>query len=372
MKKIIKMLSAGILVLSLSACSLQNKVDKEIQLPIYETEKKINTVEVKKMNLEESIKTAASLGYATSDSLSAPVRGNLKTLDAVPYQQYKEGDLLASFDSSELDYEYRMQSILTEAAEETYRNQGTETARLEYEYQKSLLEEIEYRIDQYNIYAPYDCIITGTAHPELGAQMEAGDYICSVAPESDVFLYVAYEEEKEGNNSPYKLGAKIGVTITGKDYEATVVGLPESCSYDHPLKYMSNSPDPRAYSKENLGLWEGDYKTEGLAFGNPNSGSPSADSDRNVIIKFKAEDLTRLLEESPSDIRAGWATITVTTKKYSNVLALPQNAVTTRDASYVYLYENDQRLQTPVTIGDTVNGYTIILAGLCEGDLVTY
>lgn len=371
MKKFIKILSAGILILCLSACSMQNKVDKEIQLPIYETEKKINTVEVKVMNLEERVKSAATLAYATSDSLSAPVKGNLMTLNAVPYQKYRQGDIIAAFDSSELDYEYRMQSILTEAARETYQNQGTEAARLEYEYQNSLLKEIEYRKDQYVVYAPYDCIVSDAAPLEVGVQMEAGNYICSVAPENDVFLYVRYEKEKE-NTSPYKLGAKVSVTLTGNTYAATVVGIPESYSYNHPLKYMSYSNDAAPSFKESLGLWSGDYKTENMIFGDPNGGSTAANADSSVIIKFEPDDLTKLLEEDPSAVRAGWGTIEITTKKYSNVLALPQNAVTTRDVSYVYLYENGQRLQTPVTIGDTVNGYTIILAGLCEGDLVTY
>ena len=51
MKHTFKALTAGLLILSLSACSLQDKVDREIQLPIYEPTQKVNKTAVSVMNL---------------------------------------------------------------------------------------------------------------------------------------------------------------------------------------------------------------------------------------------------------------------------------------------------------------------------------
>lgn len=405
MKYVFKALTAGVLLLSLTSCSLQDKVDREIQLPIYETDKKVNTAAVSVMDLEESVKTAAALGYATADSLTVPVKSNLVTYNAVAYQAYKQGDLIAAFDSSELDYEYKKQSIYTEAAMETYLQQGTESAKLEYEYQKALLDQVEYRRDCYNVYAPFDCIVTDAAGLTVGQEMEPGEYICAVAPANDIFVYIGYSPEKD-KSTPFKLGAKVTVTLTGKTYDASVISMPKSNCYNHPLKYSSyassgggeqNAPTEQSeeqppeavnlfaevapsdfsdagfsYSKNQLGLASKDYFIKNTIFGNPNGGPTSADSSRNIIIGFEPQVLAELLEETPNAVRAGWATVGVVTKKYCNVLALPEKAVTVKDTSYVYLYKDGQRIQTPVTVGDTVNGYTIILEGLREGDEVAY
>lgn len=372
MKKFVKAFTAGVLALCLSACSLQDKVDQEIQIPIYETNTTVKTVKASLMDLEESTKTAASIGYATADALRTSVKGNLVTYKASSYKTYKEGDVLAAFDSSDLDYDHKKQSIYTQAALEAYQQSGTEAARLEYEYQNALLQEIEYQMDQYVIYAPYDCIVTDAVSFTTGAEVEAGTYVCSVAPVNDIFVYIGYDSSKD-KNTPFKLGTKVTVTLAGEPHEGRVVSTPDSKTYNHPLKYMSDfSLSSSDYSVENLGLAGGDYKLVNTGFGGSNGSSVAADSNTNIFIGFEPEVLAALLEETPNAVKAGWATVHIVTKRYSNVLVLPKNAVTVKDSSYVYLYENGQRIQTPVTVGDTINGYTIILQGLREGDEVAY
>lgn len=397
MKKFFKALTAGMLAVCLSACSSQSKVDKEIQLPIYETEVKVKTAAASVMDLEESTKVAAAIGYATADSLSTAVKGNLIAYNAVAYQSYKQGDVIAAIDSSDMDYEYRRQSIYTEAAREEYERLGTERARLEYEYQKALLDEVEYRRDQYVIYAPYDCIVTDASSLTVGEELNKGAYICSVAPEGDIFVYIDYNPDRD-KSTPFKLGTKVSITLTGSAYEGTVVSMPKSNAYDHPLRFMSNSSafdnsansesnlellslgnsqagikvGNSAYSASKLGLSAGNYQTQNTIFGNPYGGPTSANSSSNIIIGFEPEVLKKLLEETPNAVKAGWATVHIVTKKYCGVLVLPQNAVTVKDTSYVYLYKDGQRIQTPVTVGDTIGGYTVILAGLHEGDEVAY
>ena len=383
MKNFVKALAAGILVLSLSACSMQDKVDKEIQLPIYENNVKVNTVKAEIRDLEESEKVAAAIGYATADTLTTSVKGNLITFNASPYQFYKEGEVIAAIDSSDMEYEYKKQSIYTEAAREEYKRLGTEAARLEYEYQKALLDEVEYRRDQYVVYAPYDCIVTDVPTRTVGEELEAGSYICSVAPEGDVFVYIGYNPSRD-QTTPFKLGAKVGVTLTGQTYEGTVVSMPKSGAYDHPLRYTADpvvsertgfviSDNTQSdHSVKELGLASDNYHIQNTIFGNPQGGPTAADSSNNIMIRFEPDVLKSLLEETPNAVKAGWATVTVVTKKYSGALVLPTNAVTIKDTAYVYLYHEGQRIQTPVAVGDTVGGYTVILAGLREGDEVAY
>lgn len=383
MKNFVKALTAGILAVSLSACSARDKVDKEIQLPIYENTVKINTVKAEIRDLEASEKVAAAIGYATADALTTSVKGNLITFNASAYQFYRQGEVIAAVDSSDMEYEYKRQSIYTEAAREEYQRLGTEAARLEYEYQQALLDEVEYRRDQYVVYAPYDCIVTDVPTRTVGEELEAGTYICSVAPEEDVFVYVGYNPSKD-KTTPFKLGTKVGVTLTGKAYEGTVVSMPKSGAYDHPLRYTADSVVSERtgfvisdsaqsdHSVKELGLASDNYHLQNTIFGNPQGGPTAADSSYNIMIRFEPDVLKELLEETPNAVKAGWATVNVVTKRYSGVLVLPENAVTVKDTSYVYLYHDGQRIQTPVTVGETVGGYTVILAGLREGDEVAY
>lgn len=377
-----KRLTAAVLLLALTACSAQNKADKEIKLPIYENQVKVKTVAAAKTDLEESITTAAGLGYAMADYLRCITGGNLITYNAKTYKEFKKGEVIAVFDSSSLDYDYRRQNILTQAAYDTYAQQKTEKSRLEYEYQKSLLDEIEYQKDQYTIYAPYDCIISSAARLTVGEELSAGDFVCTVAPVDEIYVYIGYDPEKTSDSTPFHLGGKVNVKLTGKTYEATVVSVPKSTNYKFPFQYESQQLSSNTqYEPQSLGLApekisSDSFSNKGYTVLNtligdrPEGGSPTADSSKNIFIKFSPEVLQQVLEETPNAVSAGWATVTVVTKSLKNVLALPKDAVTSRGGSYVYLYKDGQRIQTPVLTGETINGYTVILAGLSEGDTV--
>lgn len=361
MKKGIKILAAVLAAAGLTACSPGNGAGSEIKAPIYGSDEKNNfkTAEVKLMDLEEGENAAAALGYACSDALSVAHGGNLISLEAEKFQELKAGDIIAVVDSSELDYDLRRQSIMTDSAYEIYLSEGTETARLNYEYEKALLDEIQYKVDSYTLKAPYDCVITDISRITVGSEIEEGAYICSVAPVGDIFAYIGVDPK---NDIPFKLGTKVNVTLTGKAYEATVISVPDSNSYRFELQYASQAVP--AINSQDF------YVKSDMIFADPYGGPTSADSKRNVIIGFEPDVLAELLEETPNAVKAGWATVNVITRKRCNVLAVPSNAVIQRENAYVVLYKDGQRLQTPVTVGETINGYTIIVDGVREGEVV--
>ncbi|MBD5105350.1 MAG: HlyD family efflux transporter periplasmic adaptor subunit [Ruminococcaceae bacterium] len=342
--------AASLLSLSLTSCSAVSQTEGEIDIPIYEGSQNedYTTVEVTRMDLSSGEKIGAFIGYTFSDALSAAASGNLVSYNLSKYQELKEGDVIAVIDSSALDYAYRRQDIMTQAAYERYLSSGTEAARLEYEYEKSVLDAVQYQIDCYTIRAPYDCVISDAANLTEGQEIEEGTYICSVAHPDEICVYLS-ESVKKGEESKFKLGAKVSVNLTGNDYEGTVISVPESGAYKFDLKY----------TKENM------------FFEAPKSGPVAADSSKNVIIGFEPEVLTALLEDTPNAVVAGWATVNVTTRKMNNVLAVPMGAVSRRENAYVYIVNNGQRIQTPVVTGGTINGYTIITAGLSEGDIIS-
>ena len=352
MKSSFKAIIAASLAMTLVGCSAAEDTSGEIQIPIYGAEESFETVEAKYMDLEETQSVGASIGYALSDALSAPKNANLISVNVHQYQEVSEGDVIAVFDSSALNYTYLAQEIVAQSAYEAYRASGSEADRITWEYEQKRLEAVQYEIDSYTVKAPYDGIITDVAMLTEGEEMEEGTYLCSVAHTEDIYVYINVDPKSEVL-SPFQLGSKVNVTLTGSTFEGTVVSYPKSTSY----KYGDS------YVLQDLG-WGG--------FGGGSiAGTPtSADSDKYVIIGFEPDVLAALLEETPNAASAGWATAVVTVRKMNNVLCVPANAVTSRENTYVYLYENGQKLRLPIDAGPTINGYTVVLSGLKAGDQV--
>ena len=358
MKKITKTAIASALALTLTACSSQGSLDNEIQIPIYQPEQLFSTTTVQRMDLAGTQTVAGSIGYALSDALSTAHDGNLISINVNQYQELKEGDVIAVIDSSALDYTYLEQKIMTESAYNQYLATGSEVDRLTYEYQKSVLDAIQYEIDSYTITAPYDCVVSDVSRINPGEELSQGTYICSVAHPEDIYVYVGVDPD---SNSPFQLGSKVKVTLTGSTYEGTVVSFPKSTSYKYGREYvLQNNND---YVLQNMG-WGG-WNDDGTS---GNSGA--ANASKNAIIGFAPDVLDAMLTETPNAVVAGWATLTVTTERINNVLCVPSSAVKIRDASYVYLYKNGQKLQIPVQTGSSINGYTVIISGLKEGDTI--
>lgn len=69
-------------------------------------------------------------------------------------------------------------------------------------------------------------------------------------------------------------------------------------------------------------------------------------------------------------LSAGWATVYLTTEK-KNVLAVPDAAVKTSGmTSSVTLLDGGERYRFSVTVGRSLGGYTEIIDGIAEGDVV--
>jgi len=76
---------------------------------------------------------------------------------------------------------------------------------------------------------------------------------------------------------------------------------------------------------------------------------------------------------SPAGLHDGSvATIEIIYQQLTGVLTVPSTAVHTESgSSVVYKSVNGSQVSTPVQVGDTVDGYTVITSGLSEGDEVT-
>lgn len=327
---------------SLSGCSSESATGGEIKIPIYNTEVSYKTQEVKRMDLVQSETSGASIGYVFAENQYSPVSANLVSIEATLFQNVKKGDVIARFDSSALDYEYLEKEIKLSAAKDAYNASPTESNKLAYELAKAEFDEVEYKVSCYTLTAPYDGVITSIARPDEGSEISKGTFIYSIGKPDEIYVYFY------GDDSKFQLGQTIQVKFTGEYHPATVLSVPSKSGSDSQQQW-----------------WGGGNDRNKDVSASPNSISTSS----NVVVGFTAEELAKIIEETPNAVTAGWATINYVSAQANGVVAVPSKAVKLFSGSYyVYQYENGQKLQTPVEVGQTINGYSIILSGLHEGD----
>lgn len=320
-------------VLSLSACTQQAKIDAEIKLPVLDSNSgdSFNRAVVTMTDIEQTKNVGGNIGYVYADNLYTTFESNIIEYVAERGQALKEGDVIAVFDSSSLDYEYTSQKILADDAYAKYQASGSEKARLEYEIQAKQLEYIQYKIDQFTIKAPYDCIVTSTESFVAGSVVEYGTKVCTVAKEDEIYLYTG------DNTNLFNVGMAVEAKFgTNDTYKGHVVMVPGGGSGG---------------------------KTE----------RGSININNCVTIELDEGELERLTSEVDNVISAGWATIVVPTVQKYNVLTLPEEAVATFSGStYCSILNNGMQVRVPVEVVDVYDGLAVIKSGLSEGDEVVY
>lgn len=315
-------LITGILSLTLAGCKGSSAAE-EIRLPIYgEAEVNFEVATAQIMDISETQSMGAVIGYPNPDVLYYPAASQIVSYSAIKGKSVAEGDILAEINSADLDYEINNQQTVVNAA--YGRASSSETARLTYEIEKYTLDMLLAEKERYIIRAPYDGIITDTNRGNVGDEVEAGDVCCTIAPEDRVEVYI-----DGGDASKLRFGQQVKVRIDGTDYAAEVVQAPDVAP-----------------------------------------ASASNNAARRAVFRLEDGVMDRLREENEMAIAAGWATIFATTER-KNVLAVPDAAVKTSGSfSYVTMVDGEERYRLNVTVGQSLGGYTEILNGIAEGDLV--
>lgn len=325
-KRFFAALAAAGLV-TLSGCGTDEAVKAEIKIPILENgAEEYQTAQVERRDISQTATVAGKIGYIYADELLTDFSANIIEYRAERGQALKEGDVIAVFDSSSVDYDCTSAKILADNAYASYQATGSEAARLEYEIRQKEYELALYQKDLFTIRAPYDCIVTSTASFETGAVVEAGERVCTVAREGEI--YVTTDESKDNFRTGMAVSVKFG---SSGEYKARVVMTPDGSSGKR---------------------------------GSVNS---------QVVMAFEEGELERALSEVDNLISAGWATIVVSTAEKYDVLTLPSEAVKSFSGSdYCMLLDNGERVRVPVELGGVYGSYAVILTGLSEGDVVAY
>lgn len=323
-KRYLAALTAAALMLT-AGCS-ESPEKAEIKIPILEgdSSRSYKTAEIAYHDLEQYVNIPGTVGYVYADTLTAEHDTNLLEYNVKSGQKLSAGDIIAVFSSSDLNYEYQNQKIITDNAYSAYRSSGSESAGLVYEQEKKRLDLVQYKIDSYTIKAPYDCIVVKTELLGTGDNVSAGTPVCSVAKPDEVYITVDRNREYFAFGTPVNLKFGTNDVFTGK------VVMPYS---------------------------SGD------------SGSMSG----KVLIAFDEGEFERASEAVGNIVNAGWVTVSVKSYEQHHVLCIPQDAVMLYSGTtYCYITDGSERTRIPIEVGDTVDGLTVVISGLAEGDTVSY
>lgn len=318
-----KKYAALLLALSLALTACKGKsAEEEIKLPIYGADEiSFEIAEAKYMDISETSTLGVTVGYPYSVYLTYPAEAPVTFFQITNGDIVTEGQVLAELDSSALDYEINNQQTVVNAAYNASLSGGT-AARLQYEIEQSRLEMLLAEKDAYTIRAPLDGIITTVTRVTEGTIVKAGDVCCAVSEENKACIYV-----EGGEAAQFRFGQQVQVKLDGVTYDATVVEAPDVA--------------PATATRANVAMFA---LGEGV--------------------------IERIWEENSMAISAGWATVYITESR-KNVLAVPDAAIKTVGTdSYVTIVDGDERYKLNVTIGKRLGGYTEILNGISEGDIV--
>lgn len=321
MKKYASVLLA--LILTLSGCSANNNTSGEIQLPIYGAEEiRYEIAEAKYMDISETESIGVTIGYPYAVYLTYPANALVKSYNALKGSRVTEGDVLCELDSSGLDYDISNQQTIVDAAYSSSLG-GGRSAQLQYEIEKSKLDMMLAEKDKYTIRAPFDGIICQSNPVSEGAEAQGGAVCCAVSELSKTEIFL------DGAGSKLRFGQKVQIRIDSDMFDAVVVEAPDIAP-----------------------------------------ATASGSSAGRVIFDLGEETMAQVREEHSMAVSAGWATAFITTEK-KNVLAVPDSAVkSTGTESYVTLVDGSERYKLRVTVGKSLGGYTEILNGISEGDIV--
>lgn len=330
-KHVAVMLAAS---LALTGCSLLPLEEEALQPPLVQpAEEELDIVDAAKGNIQTFLKGTANFVSASMDTLSFKESGGrLKSINVTVGQEVKAGDLLAELETGDLELQIRLQQLNVERARLQYNQARASGAiatdlrlrEIDLERESMLLESMESRLDQSQLYSPISGIVSFVESLNAGDFINAYQSIVTIADPSKMQLtYVAANTK---DLLPVEAGMPVSLKYKGKDYKGKVLQSP--------------------------------------------SGLPLAASDA----KAERNSVTIIIgmDDEPGGAQIGHsAELTIELQKRENVIVLPRAAIRSyMGRSYVQVAEGDRRKEVDVEVGLTTPTEVEIVRGLEEGQKI--
>ena len=184
---------------SASGCYFFPEEEKLLDPPVLKVEDV--TYSTYKAVKKTIINKASATGYCVSelqqDCSFTERDGTLKTIYVRAGDTVKKGDLIAEYNTGDLEYEIRTQELKVQQAQNTYGSSGAENDRLQLEIEKNTLAQLQNEYDTSKLYAPCDGLVSFAERMNAGSKVQAYKVIATIIDPDKIYVKAAVNDDKK-------------------------------------------------------------------------------------------------------------------------------------------------------------------------------
>lgn len=178
---------------SASGCYFFPEEEKLLDPPVLKVEDV--TYSTYKAVKKTIVNKASATGYCVSevqqDCSFTERDGTLKTIYVKAGDTVKKGDLIAEYNTGDLEYEIRSQELKVQQAQNTYGSSGAENDRLQLEIEKNTLAQLQNEYDTSKLYAPCDGLVSFTERMNAGTKVQSYKVIATIIDPDKIYVKAA-------------------------------------------------------------------------------------------------------------------------------------------------------------------------------------
>jgi membrane fusion protein, macrolide-specific efflux system len=327
-KEIIIFIACSIIALALSGCYFLPKEEAVIAPPLIKAPPvTFDTIEVKKGTIEKVLSEQGRFVSVTQYSLAFTSRaGHLKAFNIKEGSYVRKGDVLALLDTDSLESQIRDQQINVRRCEIWYEEEknnptatenSIEIKKLDLEAAKNRLNDFKNEYNKSKIVSPVDGVVVFVEKVNFGDYVSANRTLIVIADPTK--LQVEYTGASSSN---FKVGDEVTVRYNQQDLKGKVVMTPANVPAD-------------------------------------------AHNDLKSSIRVSVDEL-------PSGVSIGHpANIVLVQARKEDAIKIPRGLINNFGGrSYVYVLENDVKVERDVEVGIQTAIEAEIVSGLNVGDKV--
>lgn len=183
---------------SASGCYFFPEEEKLLDPPVLKVEDV--TYSTYKAVKKTIINKASATGYCVSelqqDCSFTERDGTLKTIYVRAGDTVKKGDLIAEYNTGDLEYKIRTQELKVQQAQNTYGSSGAENDRLQLEIEKNTLAQLQNEYDTSKLYAPCDGLVSFAERMNAGSKVQAYKVIATIIDPDKIYVKAAVNDDK--------------------------------------------------------------------------------------------------------------------------------------------------------------------------------
>lgn len=208
---------------SASGCYFFPEEEKLLDPPVLKVEDV--TYSTYKAVKKTIVNKASATGYCVSevqqDCSFTERDGTLKTIYVKAGDTVKKGDLIAEYNTGDLEYEIRSQELKVQQAQNTYGSSGAENDRLQLEIEKNTLAQLQNEYDTSKLYAPCDGLVSFAERMNAGTKVQSYKVIATIIDPDKIYVKATVNDDKK-----FTKDQEVTITIEEEEYKGKVVKTP--------------------------------------------------------------------------------------------------------------------------------------------------